>query len=155
MPMLPNVGYYAIYSCPLFPYYALKKSNRLLTLYNIAIIFCCTEARVMLQYSLQKHVAVSLKTWKQSQLEQWRTIRTMIGIWNEVLLKIVHLCDCVTCIMDLVLLRSTYCNVVMLNYRLWIIWHKASTSGNCLSSITFFLWCSAVGSLSLSVDASC
>ena len=40
-------------SLPIIPYYALKKSNCLLTLYNITIIFRCTEARVMLQYSLQ------------------------------------------------------------------------------------------------------
>ena len=56
--MLPTVAYYAIYPCPLFP--IMLSKNQIV--WHYTIIFCCTESWVMLQYSLQKHVAVGLKT---------------------------------------------------------------------------------------------
>ena len=66
--------YYQMYAIGpylyIIPYYALKKSNHLLTLYNITIIipiFCYTEAWVTIQYSFQDFVAVGLKT-QDSQL---------------------------------------------------------------------------------------
>ena len=61
--------------------------KHLLTLYNITItiiIFSCTEARVTLQYSLQEHVAVDLKTQDSQLVSSQSSVAAICGLGLKV-----------------------------------------------------------------------